>query len=101
MTPEEIQALLTELKQIDGRAHALALQSLETPFHRVDLVDEADRLEQRLDEVVARVKAEAPDSYRQESHRISEATVDLHYTQGKTRFTSLRLGRELQRRRSG
>lgn len=99
MDPNALQILLEQLDRIDRRAHRMALELLDAPLPRPDLANEAARLSERLAEIADALKTGAPDTRRQRSSQISEATVDLDHVSGKTRFTSRRVGRRLREQR--
>jgi hypothetical protein len=96
MTPRQLEALLEELDVIDRRAHKLALERLDARVHRRDLADEAQPMARRLDELATLLGEEDPTRRRQRSSQISESTVDLQYVLGRTRYTSLRVGRRIR-----
>lgn len=100
MTPEQLEDLLEELDGIDGRAQRMALQRLEEG-HRPDLATEAEPVARRLAEIADALKSEAPAARKQRSSQISESTVDLQYVMGRTRYTSLRIGRRIRERQRG
>jgi hypothetical protein len=96
-----MEAVLEELDVIDRRAHGLALERLEAAAHRPDLADEATPLARRLAEIARMLGDENPPQRRRRSSQISESTVDLQYVMGRTRYTSLRVGRRIREQRGG
>jgi hypothetical protein len=100
MDQQTLEVMLEELDRVDRRAYGMALELLDTPLPRPDLVYEAAGLAERLVSIAEELRVNAPQTRQRRASQISEATMDLDHVQGKTRFMSRRVGRRyLDRRR--
>ncbi len=93
-----LEQLLQEVEQIDQRAHEMALAVLEDDGEREALSEEAQRLADRLDDIVTEIQIKNPEAYRVRGHMISETTLDLDYVEKGARFVSMRIGRKMQQK---